>query len=64
MLSRVGEPELVSTPVAARRLGVSARSVTRWRKKGLVTPDLVTPGGQMRWDVERLRRQIDALRDD
>ncbi len=49
---------LVSTSQAARELGVSARSLARWTKEGKITPDLTTPGGHHRWDVERLREQI------
>jgi hypothetical protein len=28
----------------------------------LVTPDLYTPGGHMRWDVERLKSELRAKR--
>jgi hypothetical protein len=29
--------------------------------KGWVAPDLRLPSGQYRWDVERLRQQINAI---
>lgn len=59
---RAGMPaDLVSTAVAARRLGLSERTIQRWVQDGLITPDLTTPGGKYRWDVERLREQINAL---
>ena len=61
MIGAVAGP-LVPTSEAARRLGLSARSLSRWAQDGHVEPDLVTPGGHMRWDVERLREQIVALR--
>ena len=61
MIAGVAGP-LVPTSEAARRLGLSARSLSRWAQDGRVEPDLVTPGGHMRWDVERLRAQIVALR--
>jgi DNA-binding transcriptional MerR regulator len=54
---------LVPTGVAARELGVNVRTLQHWAAEGMVEPDLVTPGGHMRWDVERLRQQLRALRE-
>jgi len=51
-------PKYVSTPQAARALGVSVRSFQRWMKLGLIEPDHRTPGGHGRWDVERLREEM------
>lgn len=48
----------VTTGEAARRLGVSIRSLQQWVKDGLLEPDHRTPGGHMRWDVERLRAEL------
>jgi DNA-binding transcriptional MerR regulator len=58
----MSEPELVTTPVAARRLGISARTLQRYVKDGLLEPDLTLPGGTYRWDMDNLRRQLKALR--
>lgn len=52
------EPETVSTGVAAKRLGVSAPSLTRWARDGLITPAYRTPGGQYRWNLDSLREQL------
>ncbi|MBO0875457.1 MAG: MerR family DNA-binding transcriptional regulator [Pseudonocardia sp.] len=52
---------LVPTGDAARELGVNIRTLQHWASEGLVTPDVVTPGGHMRWDVERLRAQLRDL---
>jgi DNA-binding transcriptional MerR regulator len=49
---------LVSTPDAARALGLSPRTLQRYVQRGLIKPDLTLPSGQYRWDVERLKRQI------
>jgi DNA-binding transcriptional MerR regulator len=49
---------LVTTKQAADELGVSARSLSRWAKDGTLEPDLTTPGGHYRWDVERLRAEL------
>ena len=58
---RVPDPQLVTTPEAARALGISARTIQRYVKAGLITPDLRLPSGRYRWNVERLRAQINAL---
>jgi predicted site-specific integrase-resolvase len=50
--------DLVSTPEAARALGVSARTLQRYVKDGQVTPEITLPSGQYRWNVAKLRRQI------
>lgn len=55
---------LVPTTDAAKVLGISARSLARWAAQGKITPDLVTPGGHMRWDIEGLRRQLRELHND
>lgn len=48
----------VTTGQAARELGVSARSLQQWAKDGRIVPDHVTPGGHMRWDVARIRKEM------
>ncbi|MFC5139666.1 MerR family DNA-binding transcriptional regulator [Actinomycetospora rhizophila] len=50
--------ELVSTPEAAKALGVSPRTLQRYVTQGLVTPEITLPSGQYRWNVPKLRRQI------
>jgi DNA-binding transcriptional MerR regulator len=57
----VPEPTLVTTPQAARQLGISARTIQRYVQAGLITPDLRLPSGRYRWDVDRLREQINSL---
>jgi excisionase family DNA binding protein len=53
--------KLVSTGEAARRLGVNLRTLQRWVREGLIEPDWTTPGGHMRWDVDRLLRAVKQL---
>ncbi len=43
---------------AARDLGVNIRTLQLWVSQGLVKPDVYTPGGHMRWDVDRLREHL------
>ena len=57
----VRERELVTTPEAARQLGISARTLQRYVNAGWITPQLTLPSGRYRWDVARLRDQINAL---
>jgi predicted site-specific integrase-resolvase len=56
--------ELVSTPEAARALGVSARTLQRYVRDGQVTPEITLPSGQYRWNVPKLRRQIGMADED
>ena len=53
--------EYVSTGEAARAVGVPHSSLVRWAKAGLVTYKRRTPGGHYQWDVEQLRRELDAM---
>jgi DNA-binding transcriptional MerR regulator len=55
-------PKLVSTGVAAKELGVGRATLARWWKDRLVSPAVVTAGGQARWDMDDLKRQLEALR--
>jgi DNA-binding transcriptional MerR regulator len=57
----VPKPSLVTTPEAARQLGLSARTLQRYVQAGYITPDLRLPSGRYRWDVARLRDQINSL---
>jgi excisionase family DNA binding protein len=50
--------EHVSTEQAAERVGVAYRTLLRWVKAGQITPAMHTPGGQFRWDIADLRRQL------
>lgn len=56
----MGKPH-VTTGAAAKELGIGRTTLLRWMHDGLVTPVFETAGGQFRWDVENLRRQLKAL---
>src|SRR5436305_4878496 len=51
----------VSTGRAAAALGVDRATLWRWQQAGSVVPAFVTPGGQARWNLDALRRQLAAL---
>jgi 8-oxo-dGTP diphosphatase len=48
----------VNSREAAQRLGVGLSTLQRWAARGIVTPAWRTPGGQARWDLDDLRRQL------
>ncbi|WP_433272843.1 MerR family DNA-binding transcriptional regulator [Pseudonocardia xinjiangensis] len=62
----MSEERLVPSTELARALGLSARTIQRYRQLGVLVPDVVSPGGHARWDVERVRQQLRemARRDD
>jgi hypothetical protein len=51
----------VTTGVAARDLGISTATLTRWAAAGTVTPAQRTAGGHYRWDLSALRSQVRKL---
>jgi 8-oxo-dGTP pyrophosphatase MutT (NUDIX family) len=51
-------PKLVTTSRAARELQVHPSTLWRWQQAGLIKPSWTTPGGQARWDLNDLRRQL------
>lgn len=48
----------MTTGALAKALGVSRAAVNRWVGIGLLVPDVTTPGGHHRWDIERVRVQL------
>lgn len=51
----------IPTGAAARELGVSAATLTRWVAAGKVEPAERTAGGHFRWDMSALRAQVRRL---
>lgn len=43
-------------------LGLSPRTIQRYRQEKLITPTEVSIGGHARWDVDEVREQIKKLR--
>jgi len=48
----------VPTGDAARALGISSATLTRWKHAGYVSPAEETIGGHFRWDLTSLRAQL------
>jgi len=51
---------LVSSVQAAKALGLSQSTLWRWHHCGRVRADMVTAGGHLRWNLDRLRRFVEA----
>lgn len=49
---------LLGTGQAAKAIGIDRGTLRRWWREGRVTPEWVTAGGQARWDVAKLKRQL------
>jgi DNA-binding transcriptional MerR regulator len=58
----VPDHHYVTTAMAARELGVSRRTLSRYASEGILRPTMVLPSGHMRWDLDDLRRQLRELR--
>lgn len=52
----------IPTGDAARALGISTATLTRWAVAGKVTPAERTIGGHYRWDMTSLRAQLRRLK--
>jgi transposase len=46
----------------ARSFQVTERTLQRYRAEGLITPEIESKGGHARWDVEKVKEQLRALR--
>jgi excisionase family DNA binding protein len=50
---------LLRSSEVASALGVSRTTIYRWVQDGVITPELTTHGGQARFDLEAVRRQLE-----
>jgi DNA-binding transcriptional MerR regulator len=53
----------VTTGQLAKELGLSARTLQRYRREGWIEPVLVTQGQHARWDVDQVREQLRVMAD-
>ncbi len=49
---------LLTSGEAAEKIGISRGSLQRWARDGRIRPAMTTPGGQYRWKIADLRRQL------
>jgi ParB-like chromosome segregation protein Spo0J len=59
--ARVADGRLVTTADLARALGLSTRTIQRYRQGGVLVPDVVSAGGHARWDVDKVRSTLRSL---
>jgi ParB-like chromosome segregation protein Spo0J len=57
----VADGRLVTTAELARALGLSTRTIQRYRQGGVLVPDVVSAGGHARWDVDKVRSTLRSL---
>jgi hypothetical protein len=50
----------VTSRKAADHLGIGVSTLQAWAARGIVSPAWRTPGGQARWDIADLERQLDV----
>jgi hypothetical protein len=49
---------LLTSGELARELGVSRSAVLKWTRAGMITPDVTTPGGHHRYDLDKVRAEL------
>lgn len=54
---------LLSTSEASRALGINRATLARWVTRYGLRPAEETIGGHYRWDLDDLRRQVQAIRE-
>ena len=57
-MSVMTERRLLRTSEVAAALGVDRSTVYRWQQAGVITPEVVTHGGQARYDLDTVREQL------
>jgi DNA-binding transcriptional MerR regulator len=60
----VGDRRYLTTRELSRALAVAPTTLQRWRREGLIRPELVTAGGQARWIEADVREQLRKLDED
>lgn len=56
------DPVLLTSTELARKLGLSRRAISKYAQNGQLEPAVVSPGGQYRWDLDDVKRQLNELR--
>lgn len=58
----MAKKRLLTSGQLADELGISPRSIAHYAQTGQLEPTLVTPGGQYRWELEDVHRQLKEMR--
>lgn len=54
---------LLTTAGAAKVLGISRRTLSRYAQEGQLKPTLILPSGHYRWALSDIRAQLQRLRE-
>jgi predicted site-specific integrase-resolvase len=60
----MAQPRMLTTKEAAEAIGISQQTLQRYVKQEKVRPTLRLPSGQMRWDLDALKRQLQFVEED
>lgn len=52
---------LLTSGQVAAELGLSRSAIARYAREGSITPEVITPGGQYRFDLDRVREELRQL---
>ncbi|EQD86314.1 MerR family transcriptional regulator [Saccharopolyspora erythraea] len=55
------EPPLIRSTELANKLCLSRRTISLYAKQGLITPAIITPGGQYRWRYDDVLAEMRKL---
>lgn len=50
--------KLLTSGEVADELGLSPRTISRYAREGIITPELITAGGQYRFNLDRVREDL------
>lgn len=50
--------KLLTSGQLARELGLAPGTVSRYAREGIITPEVITAGGQYRFDLDRVREEL------
>jgi len=53
--------KLLTSGQVARELGLAPGTISRYARQGTITPELITAGGQYRFDLDRVREELRKL---
>ena len=54
----MAKKRLLTSTQVADELGLNRRTIARYVTEGWITPDVITPGGQYRFDHDKVREQL------
>ncbi|MGH3796163.1 MAG: helix-turn-helix domain-containing protein [Pseudonocardiaceae bacterium] len=56
--------QLLTSSEVADALGLSRQTIARYVREGWIVPTLTTPGGQYRFDLDKVREELRKIAED